>query len=455
MFSAGVVKLLGNDEIWMDLKALKYHFVSQPLPTPLGYYVHVWQPSWMARIGVAGTLWIEILVVMLVLVPFRSCKRFAVGMNWALMGAIMLTGNYNFFNLLTCVLFIPLLDDDVLSASRARRTSKVTTWINGFATVMCFVALAVATALFFRFSNEDETFPVMLNVDAETVQHGVDAILPVVLGWTAARLVWGTYRDMYESWRYDEAHDLHVRAALGVISMFVFVMCAIPMVFSLTPNNNPLGEILPHSAIEAYRYVGHEFSSSYGLFRSMTGVGKDGHPSVPQVRFTALVDAQERPLRFKYYPSDDFSAPSINMPLQPRLDWQLWFLSLSAQAGRPANDAWLIAFCDNLLLGEPAVWSLLAKEEADSMGKIVQIKIELVHVDFASLGTDGKWWVQVPGDVKRLLLRRHKADVKLLDLTPHEPWMNVWIEHGQSIATGIFVVTATIAYLKSRRDRFD
>ena len=38
MFMSGVVKLLSGDPNWRNLSALNYHFLTQPLPTPLAWY---------------------------------------------------------------------------------------------------------------------------------------------------------------------------------------------------------------------------------------------------------------------------------------------------------------------------------------------------------------------------------------------------------------------------------
>ncbi|MCU1293718.1 MAG: hypothetical protein JWP08_2568, partial [Bryobacterales bacterium] len=39
MFESGVVKLTSHDPNWRNFHALQYHFFTQPLPTPLSYYV--------------------------------------------------------------------------------------------------------------------------------------------------------------------------------------------------------------------------------------------------------------------------------------------------------------------------------------------------------------------------------------------------------------------------------
>ncbi len=38
IFMSGMVKLLSGDPNWWNLSALSYHFLTQPLPTPLGWY---------------------------------------------------------------------------------------------------------------------------------------------------------------------------------------------------------------------------------------------------------------------------------------------------------------------------------------------------------------------------------------------------------------------------------
>src|SRR4029077_8471277 len=38
MFMSGAVKLLSGDLNWWNLSALSYHFLTQPLPTPLAWY---------------------------------------------------------------------------------------------------------------------------------------------------------------------------------------------------------------------------------------------------------------------------------------------------------------------------------------------------------------------------------------------------------------------------------
>lgn len=109
MFMGGVVKIASGDPAWTTLTALKFHYETQPLPTPLAYYAH-WLPGWFQVACVAATLVIELAVPFLVFAP-RPLRLFAAGSFIALQTGIMLTGNFNFFNLTTVLLCLFLFED--------------------------------------------------------------------------------------------------------------------------------------------------------------------------------------------------------------------------------------------------------------------------------------------------------------------------------------------------------
>jgi hypothetical protein len=112
MFASGVVKLTSGDESWLDWTALSYHYESQPLPTWVGWWVHQ-LPMGMHKATVAATFAVELLVPFLMFVG-RIPRLLAFAAFVGLQVTIAATGNYGFFNLLTVVLCIPLLDDAML-----------------------------------------------------------------------------------------------------------------------------------------------------------------------------------------------------------------------------------------------------------------------------------------------------------------------------------------------------
>ena len=119
MFMGGMVKLLSGDESWRNLTALSYHYETQPLPTPLAWYMHQLPlPVHMYMTG--AVLFIELLVPLLYFMP-RNFRLVAALLTIVFEYIILLTGNYNFFNLLTILICLFLLDDRALRFVIPRR----------------------------------------------------------------------------------------------------------------------------------------------------------------------------------------------------------------------------------------------------------------------------------------------------------------------------------------------
>jgi hypothetical protein len=112
LFLAGAVKLLSGDPTWRDFTALEYHFWTQPLPTPLAWYAAE-LPNWLLIGATAATLVVELGSVFLIFLPRRP-RAVAACCIALFQVLIVLTGNYNFFNLLSIGLCVFLLDDAAL-----------------------------------------------------------------------------------------------------------------------------------------------------------------------------------------------------------------------------------------------------------------------------------------------------------------------------------------------------
>lgn len=109
IFVSGLVKWMSGDITWRNFSALSYHFLTQPLPTPLGWYAHH-LPESILKCGTIATLVVEIGVAFLLFFP-RKIRFFAGFIILIFQSLILITGNYNFFNLLAIVLCISLFDD--------------------------------------------------------------------------------------------------------------------------------------------------------------------------------------------------------------------------------------------------------------------------------------------------------------------------------------------------------
>ena len=111
-FLSGVTKLVSGDQTWRGLTALTYHYQTQPIPAWTSWFAHH-LPLWLHQASAIGMLATEMVVPFLILVPARRrrTKLVACGLLCLLQVAIGMTGNYGFFNLLTCALYLTLLDD--------------------------------------------------------------------------------------------------------------------------------------------------------------------------------------------------------------------------------------------------------------------------------------------------------------------------------------------------------
>ena len=70
MFSSGMVKLLSGDATWHNLTALTFHYETQPLATPLAWYMHQ-LPLWFHKISCAGMFLLELVLPFLIFLPRR------------------------------------------------------------------------------------------------------------------------------------------------------------------------------------------------------------------------------------------------------------------------------------------------------------------------------------------------------------------------------------------------
>jgi predicted DCC family thiol-disulfide oxidoreductase YuxK len=112
LFMSGAVKLLSGDPNWWNLSALSYHFLTQPLPTPLAWYAaHL--PQGLLRLATGSTFFVELVLPFFIFFP-RRMRFFAAFGILVLQSCILLTGNYNWFNLQTLLLCLLLFDDAAL-----------------------------------------------------------------------------------------------------------------------------------------------------------------------------------------------------------------------------------------------------------------------------------------------------------------------------------------------------
>ena len=117
-FLSGAVKLLSHDPTWRNLDAIRFHYWTQPLPTPIAWYMEQ-LPLWFHRFSTAAVLFIELPIPFLIFMP-RRWRFFSAGSILFLQTLIFITGNYTYFNLLTMALCLFLFDDAALAKLHLR-----------------------------------------------------------------------------------------------------------------------------------------------------------------------------------------------------------------------------------------------------------------------------------------------------------------------------------------------
>jgi hypothetical protein len=121
-FLSGITKILSGDRTWANWTALTYHYETQPIPAWTSWYMHQ-LPERLHVWSVAGMFVIELVMPWLIFAPPRFARvRLVAALSMiSLQLGIAATGNYGFFNLLTVVLCLALLDDRTLTAWLPRR----------------------------------------------------------------------------------------------------------------------------------------------------------------------------------------------------------------------------------------------------------------------------------------------------------------------------------------------
>lgn len=146
MLLSGLVKILSGDPTWRTFTALDYHFETQPLPNVVGFFVHH-LPGSVHQVMVAATFFVELIVPFLIFAP-RRLRFAAAGLIALLQVQIFVTGNYNFFNLLTLALGILLFDDAALRGAQTGEMPPPGESVPVKHTRMRWIAYGVAALIF-------------------------------------------------------------------------------------------------------------------------------------------------------------------------------------------------------------------------------------------------------------------------------------------------------------------
>ncbi|KAM8891710.1 lipase maturation factor 2a [Spinachia spinachia] len=359
MFASGVVKLTSRCPTWWGLTALTYHYETQCIPTQLAWYAHQ-LPVWWQKLSVVGAFVIEIAAPLLFFSPLRRLRLGSFYLQVLLQVLIILTGNYNFFNLLTLALCLSLLDDQHVNFwlrkadKSSNDDSKLRSWscyllevavwsLMIFGTIVCFDlrlnttndGISSRTAFTYHQFNQflkTVTIPCIWIAVLSLTWEMVTAMFRCACVSGFLKRFWGTLQ-----W-----------TVFATATAAMFTISLVPFTYIEYDSNARLwpGVRRAYELVDRYQLV-----NSYGLFRRMTGVG--GRPEV------VIEGSNDRVLwteiEFMYKPGNQSASPVVVTPHQPRLDWQMWFAALGDQTQAP----WFTSLMYRLLQGKSDVIELI------------------------------------------------------------------------------------------------
>lgn len=134
VFFSGVVKLASHDPTWRNLTALDYHYETQPLPTPLAWFLYQ-LPAAFQKFSTAMVFVAELIVPFCFFGP-RVVRRTGATATALFQLLILLTGNYTFFNWLTIALCLWLVIEPDRSLPRPLPHRAVSAALAGFIAFM-------------------------------------------------------------------------------------------------------------------------------------------------------------------------------------------------------------------------------------------------------------------------------------------------------------------------------
>jgi predicted DCC family thiol-disulfide oxidoreductase YuxK len=330
MLGSGLVKLLSGDGTWRNMTALRYHYETQPLPTWIGWYAHQ-LPLRAQQISALLLFGIELVLPFLIFAPRRLRQIPCVGFI-VLQTLIMLTGNYCFFNLLSILLCLVLLDD-----------------------------AAVAKLIPVRLRG-------WLLVASDKPQEIENA------GKSESPAIPSPRSDPPS---FSRRWPIQITVPLICIAILLPLMQFGGMFRVHIPWPSPL--------VSAYRFASPFRSfNNYGLFAVMT-------TNRPEIVIQGSRDGVTwLDYEFRYKPGDVRRRPGFVEPHQPRLDWQMWFAALSDYQ----HNLWFVEFCARILNGSPEVTGLLERNPFPKTPPryLRAVVYEYHFTDFATRRRTGAWW---------------------------------------------------------------
>lgn len=411
MFLSGIVKLKSKCPTWEGLTALMYHFATQCLPTPLAWLAHQAPPICL-KLLVILTLLVEIPWTFLLLCPIDYPRVLGVYLQIIFQISIILTGNYTFFNLLTIYLMLEILTNipnqqDKIVVKEQHPSILYTSMIIPSLT---WIFIAFSTSLFITFQPLKSDYlsekwwignNITLNLKWDNISMYMNSIVIIAIIIPMCMICISTIVYLIQSIRifiynFNNINLINKSINTLITNLVIIIQCLIALSWILL-SATQLGEIstIPEYLPKVPLFIQRlRLVSSYGLFRSMTGVSIDqysiGNSSFHYVARPELIlegydinTSHWREIDFRHKPGQLSSIPSIIAPYQPRLDWQMWFAALSTYSNNP----WLTHLLYKLLNNDNIAIKLLNKNYPFLHTPPLAIRVRKYEYDFTRLNT--------------------------------------------------------------------
>ena len=310
MFASGVVKLTSGCPTWWGLSALNIHFESQCIPTPLAWYAHH-LPDWLLRWSVVATYVIEIAIPFLFFIPIGNLRLFAFWSQIFFQMAIILTGNYNFFNLLTCAICLSILNDSHIQRRLTYgRKVKMLKIIEVLVSFIIYSSLIYWTVYLFdiKFANQEVKSKIIFN--KEQFNEFLRIAIPLSIAIGSASLLFNIISAIYNCFKlpmnhFNKVKHLLLTLVFSSVAVFMFSISLVPHTSLEPTQSNTLWPVIKrwHRSTDGFQLV-----NSYGLFRRMTGL--NGRPELV-IEGANDLKGEWREYHFKYKPGDVSQAPKF------------------------------------------------------------------------------------------------------------------------------------------------
>ncbi|KAF5276754.1 hypothetical protein FQR65_LT16204 [Abscondita terminalis] len=361
LFSSGASKL--SDGSWWDLNAFAYHFEAMNLPSPLSWYAHH-IPVWILRLITVWHIVSLTVVPFLFFVPIRSVRITAYSTQLLLQIFTVLTGNYNFVNLLIVTLLLSLLDDKLFYSKSQYNTGKWRTILGQLTNVLIHCALIYGVIVAFNAQLNGSQVDVKMTFSKDQFNQIIRQSLFVAAYVGLASLTLKVARSISYSVTDTQGVLSKVQAFVrtlfyAAIAVFIFIVSSVPQA-ALHPATN--ATITPALRTVHNRLGKLQIVNNYAFFKK---------PAATKGRLEVVLEGSDNiegpwlEYQFLYKPGNvNHSLPFV-APYSPRLDWQM-----HRAAGADYKDhPWLLSLVHRLLVGRKEVRALLDRHHSPFQDK--------------------------------------------------------------------------------------